>query len=571
MEPSNEENVFKIGLCLAGAISAGAYTAGVIDYLIETLERWEIEKKQNLDIPNHKVVIEVIGGASAGGMTGIITAAALQEKFNSITQIGENLTQKQEHNKLYNTWVDLVADDMMNVILDTNDINSKVESLLNSSFIDKLADKAVQINTEKPIDRPYISDNLKIFVTLSNLTGFKYSAEFSEKVSSSNKYLITAHNDYACFQLSKNSETKTLPGWMPLNFKENINTTIAKNAAMATGAFPLGFKARKLSRDLKYLTENPWLKELISNSITELKNPHITLNVDGGMINNEPFEFVANALFINQNSEEKKLFDSTDYLNKEDFQKDDRFTSSILLIDPFPSVATETKNSSELSKVIENLLGTLLDQARVKPIEVVKALNEDSYGQFIISPTRYKTVDGKEISINGSKAIACGSVGGFGGFISKEFRIHDYFLGRANCERFLRYYFTVPSDTKNDIFLKGYKNVTDKKRFTVNENELQIIPIFQDENQNGIYMPKFSNGKKWPTVQEHTVLKLKSLVEKRVQKVMLNAVPLKWYERLLLSIGIEVLLKRKISKSIIKSLIELLSKHQLLATQKAKN
>jgi hypothetical protein len=355
-----------------------------------------------------------------------------------------------------------------------------------------LADKAVQINTEKPIDRPYISDNLKIFVTLSNLTGFKYSAEFSDKVSSSNKYLITSHNDYACFQLSKNSETRTLPGWMPLNFTENINTTIAKNAAMATGAFPLGFKARKLSRDLKYLTENPWLKELISNSTTELKNPHITLNVDGGMINNEPFEFVANALFINQNNEEKKLFDSTNYLNKEDFQKDDRFKSSILLIDPFPSVATETKNSSELSKVIENLLGTLLDQARVKPIEVVKALNEDSYGQFIISPTRYKTVDGKEISINGSKAIACGSVGGFGGFISKEFRIHDYFLGRANCERFLRYYFTVPADTKNDIFLKGYKNVTDKKRFTVKENELQIIPIFQDENQNGIYMPKFS-------------------------------------------------------------------------------
>ncbi|NBR14881.1 MAG: hypothetical protein EBU01_09950, partial [Crocinitomicaceae bacterium] len=63
-----------MGLCLAGAISAGAYTAGVIDYLIEALERWETEKKQNEDIPKHRVVIEVIGGASAGGMTGIITA-----------------------------------------------------------------------------------------------------------------------------------------------------------------------------------------------------------------------------------------------------------------------------------------------------------------------------------------------------------------------------------------------------------------------------------------------------------------------------------------------------------------
>ncbi|NCA22546.1 MAG: patatin-like phospholipase family protein, partial [Crocinitomicaceae bacterium] len=183
MEQSDEEKVFKIGLCLAGAISAGAYTAGVIDYLIEALERWETEKKQNEDIPKHRVVIEVIGGASAGGMTGIITAAALQEKFNSVYKSGECLMQVQEHNKLYNSWVDLVSNDMMPVILDTSDINCKVESLLNSNFINKLADRAIKINTEKMVERPYISDNLKVFVTLSNLKGFQYSAEFNEKIS----------------------------------------------------------------------------------------------------------------------------------------------------------------------------------------------------------------------------------------------------------------------------------------------------------------------------------------------------------------------------------------------------
>ena len=30
--------VFDISLCMAGAISAGAYTAGVVDFLIEALE-----------------------------------------------------------------------------------------------------------------------------------------------------------------------------------------------------------------------------------------------------------------------------------------------------------------------------------------------------------------------------------------------------------------------------------------------------------------------------------------------------------------------------------------------------
>jgi len=34
---AKNENTVYLGLCLAGAVSAGAYTAGVTDYLIEAL------------------------------------------------------------------------------------------------------------------------------------------------------------------------------------------------------------------------------------------------------------------------------------------------------------------------------------------------------------------------------------------------------------------------------------------------------------------------------------------------------------------------------------------------------
>jgi hypothetical protein len=70
-----------------------------------------------------------------------------------------------------------------------------------------------------------------------------------------------------------------------------------------------------------------------------------------------------------------------------------------------------------------------------------------------------------------------------------------------------------------------------------------------------------------PTIEEKKILNLRSLVAKRVQKVMLNVVPLKWHERLFLRVGINVLLKRKISKSIIQTLLELLEKHQLIETK----
>jgi len=53
-----EEKNFHLGLCLAGAVSAGAYTAGVIDYLIEALDKWQKRKNENLpDTPSHNVVI----------------------------------------------------------------------------------------------------------------------------------------------------------------------------------------------------------------------------------------------------------------------------------------------------------------------------------------------------------------------------------------------------------------------------------------------------------------------------------------------------------------------------------
>jgi len=41
---------------MAGAVSAGAYTAGVMDYLIEALQEWQRRKDAGLpDTPSHKV------------------------------------------------------------------------------------------------------------------------------------------------------------------------------------------------------------------------------------------------------------------------------------------------------------------------------------------------------------------------------------------------------------------------------------------------------------------------------------------------------------------------------------
>jgi hypothetical protein len=65
---------FQIALAMSGAISAGAYTAGVFDFLIQALDEWENARtgkylEQGDDpgtIPNHFVGIKAMSGASAG-------------------------------------------------------------------------------------------------------------------------------------------------------------------------------------------------------------------------------------------------------------------------------------------------------------------------------------------------------------------------------------------------------------------------------------------------------------------------------------------------------------------------
>ena len=72
---------FQIGLAMSGAVSAGAYTAGVFDFLIQALDEWE-KARNGPDagkIPNHRVGLKVMSGASAGAITAAIGAVALAD------------------------------------------------------------------------------------------------------------------------------------------------------------------------------------------------------------------------------------------------------------------------------------------------------------------------------------------------------------------------------------------------------------------------------------------------------------------------------------------------------------
>ncbi|MNS18805.1 Patatin-like phospholipase [compost metagenome] len=567
----DDQKTFHLGLCMAGAVSAGAYTAGVMDYLIETLERWE-KAKQSGDpsIPTHTIIIDIIGGASAGGMTSIIAAAAMQTQINHIQPTNRDDEIYKKSNKFYDSWVNLAADDMLPLMLSNSDIekNGSVISLFNSEFIDDIADKAVTVSTDTPYLRPYISPDADLLVTLTNLQGIPYSLGFLSSSNPLNLYKTASHRDFGHFALSGNPYKND--GRIPLSFIQKINIDIAKACAKATGAFPVGLAAREIVRDKQQVFDNPFInlintieknynqneapvnssvlkdKSYLSELLTHLQNEdkYTTLNVDGGLMNNEPFEIIRDVL-LRKTGENKP--DNNDY---------DKCRSSILMIDPFPCEppATDFNNSSGLTNIVTKTFGAMRGQLLFKPEDIEKALDPKNISRFLIVPERNE--DGQNIA--GSMAIACGSFGGFGGFFDKSFRVHDYFLGRRNCQYFLQEWFTIPAYTTNPIFTQNY-SPTAIERFKAKNGHLPIIPDTNRKIDGTEEKPLY-----WPKIEESKVRSWEKLFKERLKEVLFKLADLRNLDKFLLKVGYGILIGRKLTDAIMKMIINDLRNHNLI-------
>ncbi len=570
MSQKEEPEPFQIGLCLAGAISAGAYTAGVMDYLIEALEIWE-QKKLELSpdqVPSHLVSIPIIGGASAGGMAGMILGTALQQRFDPVRGVsdsGNSYKNSVPHNLLYHAWVDqLEADNpkkfpgMIDYLLDCGDISEagNIQSLLNSSFVGKIANKVIEApNGYQAVTRNYIPDRLKIFVTVTNLMGMEFPIDFNAGNGNIINYLVQDHRDYGCFYFSdKNIIPST--GWERVDFSNPGMLERYKLAAMATGAFPVGLAPVKLRRPTSYLTELGWLKHVWGNKTSDSALDYDSVMVDGGMCNNEPFEKVREELNIQTGI--------TDEVKNQSYKD---FKSTVLMIDPFPSRSSLAKPADNLLGYVGNLVNALVSQARIKPEHLSNALLSDKAGQFQISPIRYTYGTTGEVKVEGAKAIACGSLDGFGGFFSKKFRMHDFFLGRANCEKFLRDHFTVKKDAGNPIFDQGYSMLSEqsKKLFTSEtDGGLQIIPIFTKKTATPYFPVWKDSSSSWPKIKWEEVEVYRPKVKERIRKLILNLANLNSKDHLLLWAGSKIFLTPKLTNLVMDTLADSLSDHRQL-------
>ena len=475
----NDDGTFHLGINMAGAVSAGAYTAGVLDFLTEALEQWYAAKEdESQSVPMHDISIDVFSGASAGGMCAAIASAMLQGDFEHIRN-PEDPAIVGTNNRFYESWVNKID---IEWLLQQKDLQNggPVVSLLDSTIIDEIADYALTPGPAKA--RPYISESLTLFLTLTNVRGTPYSLNGDARGSAEED--TAYYGDKLQFETVLGLGTPPLaPLAKPLPIGVNSGSwPLLKLAAKATGAFPLFLAPRQIDRAASDYYCSPW--EPVSNVDPPEVPPHwplkkngifTTLNVDGGVTDNDPFELAHDYLAIH--NPQAVVDPETEELRNP--PEADKANCAVLTVAPFPAdeifkPAYDFAGNSSVFGMLPNLFTVLISQSRFLGESLAAVMSGESYSRFVLAPS--------DDGLPDKKALQCGLLGAFGGFFERGFRAHDYQLGRRNCQKLLKDHFRLA--VSNPIIEAGLSKLNAAGQATVmnsfdpkNLGTLPIIPL----------------------------------------------------------------------------------------------
>ncbi|PKM38205.1 MAG: hypothetical protein CVV06_01960 [Gammaproteobacteria bacterium HGW-Gammaproteobacteria-10] len=510
---------FYIGFASAGAISAGAYSAGVLDFLILALDEWAKVRDQE----DHQVVMPVFSGASAGSITSAIgMLAAAREKKPNIKP-GE---AKHHLQTLYDCWVsgpDLnVSGYVAGTLLSLTDLDGdEVFSLLNSRLLDDIAEQAFKDLASLKQETPgYFPQRVHLYMTQTNTRGVPYRIDFN---GGKDSYHMLSHADRAHYVIEGLGTATFASAWAnadrafpSLDVATLTTSTTGETLpsawksysqhTLASGAFPIGLSARFFEASKLDYKKRKWPSSLEAKYLAKVEpywppapvgnNDYSYTAIDGGMINNHPFEYTRYSLmedYPNRNEHDSKHADRT-----------------VIMVNPFPEPPTFASDQDakkfDLLSILRRLFPTLLNQNRFKFEEMVLALDDQYASRWLISPRRYV---GEALQEHG---IACGLLGGFGGFVDRAFREHDYELGRKNCQEFLARWFGVASE--NDHV--STKNITWpqlQSELPFNNGKVPIIPLYGKAREPVEVRP-------WPRIAKRKVRDIAEMAELRLKKLV---------------------------------------------------
>lgn len=434
--PPPPAGCFELGLVLGGTVSAGAYTAGALDLLIEALDAWHAAN------PPHTVSVKVAGGSSGGAVCaailGLVSGRAMAPVHGEYAAL---VADQQYRNPFWNLWVNqfqiarlLAIDDLAAPIPDPPGAPAgppqRVASLLDCRMIDESAADLVRFGQHGALRRrSYFAAPFRVAVTLANMRGIPFRAE----VPTYGHYTGTAyleHDDYAWFAFANGAaaaEARPDEFWLD---RDGDYQRLA-DFATASAAMPLGLAARALTRPAAHYLWRPAVRATNGGPVIDWPRPdwselpgvdddsdYVFTSVDGGTFNNDPVRLVHRALagLIGVNP-----------------IKPQEATRAMLMIDP---LATQRQPIAppgrSLAAVAAGIVGTMTQAARYLTADMELFGRDDVFSRFQLVPTR------PEPGRVGEAALAGTSLGALAGFCAREVRVHDYLLGRSNMREYLR-------------------------------------------------------------------------------------------------------------------------------------
>lgn len=428
---------------MSGTVSAGAYTAGVLNVLLRAISAWNL-------MPNvpHSVRISVLSGASGGAITAALVATALASRSHLIEDVGAN-----SGDPLFNAWVESID---VRKLLDPSDLTHRVQSLLNSEALDAIALEALSFRPSAESEAPnFVTDPLPIFISVTNLDGTSIGPD------------LVNHSEIAGFQLSW-SKTAELPvpegdllTFVSARDSRQAGWKILAETALASAAFPVALSARKVNlprkmRSLALLVDD---RNYTVRFQADETVPDQFLAVDGGVVLNRPLRIAHQ--WLNNFGEPPREFSVAN--------------RAIIVVEPFlglPGKVPDPYAEQSMTSILFRTFKAAVAQARFSPIEL-KLLQDPSVASyFVINPVRQRSREHAP-----ERSLMADRLGGFAGFLDPSFRLHDFQLGMVDAQRFLRNEFLMSSD--NPLFGRWEPGMRAKYStlLPTGESWLPIVPL----------------------------------------------------------------------------------------------
>jgi hypothetical protein len=252
----NSPKTTRLAITISGAVSLGTFEAGALWEFLNGIK--EHNDAVASGTPNiNRIEIDVMTGASAGGMSSAIAAQKLAYEASAL----EGATT----NALYDAWV--VAASIYKMLPS----DAPQYSLLSSKYITEIAQQHILNRymadgnpSTNSAAHPAAAPSIKLGLALSNLTGVDYTVGFSN----ANSFTYTDYQDEFKTELGTAGNCDNMGFWIS-----------AAAAAVSCGAFPFAFRVQQLERTTSNYPG--------SAQLPRAANGHFAYT-DGGVFQNEP-------------------------------------------------------------------------------------------------------------------------------------------------------------------------------------------------------------------------------------------------------------------------------------------